>query len=212
MTNEDEMLLESRFPSFDLEPGERNFYLSLLALTKEVESSTRVVDPSRPLASFETLPDSEHSIFIDEDDSWPIFSSIFSEKGKKQSVPKKKVAPTPFEMITMVLRKNENGTISFNGAIGNNIESKWIDGLIEKLGKRKYNITTNVYRLYEHLRDSEKMYRVEDDFCLLDDKTLRETHYYDHIRFELPSEAELPALTPELQDEFVDGLLMKLEK
>ncbi len=212
MPNEEEMLLESRFPSFDLEPEERNFYLSLLALTKEVESSTRVVDPSRPLASYEPLPGPEHSIFIDEDDSWPIFSSIFSEKGKKQSASEKKVVPTPFEMVTMVLKKNEDGTISFNGAIGNNIESKWIDGLIEKISNRKFSITTNVYRLYEHLRDSEKMYRVEDDLCLFEGRTLRETHYYDHIRYEPPYEAELPALTPELQDEFVGGLLMKLKQ
>ena len=102
--------------------------------------------------------------------------------------------------------------IPFNGAIGYNIESKWIDGLIEKISNRKYSISTNVYRLYEHLRDSEKMYRVEDDLCLLEDKTLRKSHYFDHIRFELPYEEELPALTPELQDEFVNGLLMKLKQ
>ena len=211
MPNDEEMLLESRFPSFDLEPEERNFYLNLLAITKEVESSTRVVDPSKPLASFDPLL-GDHSMFIDEDDSWPIFSSIFSEKGKKQPKSEEKTVPTPFEIVTMVLRKNADGTISFNGAIGNNIESKWIDGLIEKISNRKYSISTNVYRLYEHLRDSEKMYRVEDDLCLLEDKTLRKSHYFDHIRFELPYEEELPALTPELQDEFVNGLLMKLKQ
>ena len=39
--------------------------------------------------------------------------------------------------------KNKNGTISFNGAIGNNIEGKWIDGLIERLDDDILNDNTD---------------------------------------------------------------------
>ena len=210
MTNDEEIVFEKAYQAYNMTLEERNFYLSLLSHTKEVESSTRVVDPSRPLSSYEPISSSSDlpMIFIDEDETTPLFSTFkkLNENNEKVESPKGK----PFDMVTMALQKDPNGNVIFNGAISNLIENKWIDGVIEQKGPQTFYITTNVYRFYEHLRESERMYSARDTLVLFDDKMVRETRYSDNIRYEKYFEV-LPPLTEEKQQEYIMSLARKLK-
>ena len=39
---------------------------------------------------------------------------------------------TTYDLVTMSLRRLENGEVSFNGAIANEYENKWIEGIIKR--------------------------------------------------------------------------------
>ncbi len=210
MTNEEEVTFEKVFQAYNMTLDERDFYLSLLSCTKEIESSNRVVDPSEPLASYASLtaPVNTSYIYIDEDDTFPPFSS-FKEAVKEPN----EVVPAkgkPFDIVMMALQKAPNGVILFNGAISNLNENKWVDGIIKQTSPESYNIITNVYRFYEHLRDSERMYRVFDNITLKEDKTIRETSYSDLIKFEKYVEY-LPPLTEQKKEDYIMQLVRKIK-
>ena len=217
MTTEDELLLESNFQAEKMDNEERNFYLNLLANSKEVQSSTRVADPSNLLGSLH--PDYEPSSyinFIDEDeDIIPPFSKLV--KSRVEESPEDKKHQKPFEIVTMALSKEKDkkgrDVILFNGAIASQTikdDNKWINGRITKTGDRNYHIETHVMRYYEYLRNSEQMYTVVDDFVLFDEKTIRISRYLDNIKFERYCDA-LPPLTSELSQKYVDGLVMTMK-
>ncbi len=211
MSDEEEILFEQYFPAEQLDKNERNFYLNLLANTKEVQSSSRVADPKNPLGSLN--PKNRPSIsycYIDDEDTTPLFSSLIKAQAD-YATQEEKEETQPFEIVTMALKKefDKNGkeVVLFNGAISSKIENKWISGFIRKNNDKSYHVETQVLRYYEYLRESEKMYSVVDDFILFEDKTVRISKYLDNIRYEKYCDS-LPPFTKDRDNEFVNALVM----
>ena len=211
MSEEEEILFEQYFQAEQLDKDERNFYLNLLANTKEVQSSSRVADPKNPLGSLN--PNNKTIInyaYIDDEDTTPLFSSLIKAQAEYTKQEEKEEAK-PFEIVTMALRKeyDKKGkeVVLFNGAISSSIENKWISGFIRKNNNNSYYVETHVLRYYEYLRESEKMYTVQDEFLLFNDKTVRISRYLDNIRYEKYCDS-LPPFTKEKNIEYINGLVM----
>lgn len=69
---------------------------------------------------------------------------------------------TTYDLVTMSLRRLENGEVSFNGAIANEYENKWIEGIIKRNGNRAY-VDSNITQLHESIKD-KKPYNSFDYF------------------------------------------------
>lgn len=88
-----------------------------------------------------------------------------------------------FDLVTMSLKKLENGEVSFNGAIANDFENKWIDGVIKRIGNKAY-VSSNITQLHESILD-KKPYVVLDYFNFSGSKSvIRKTTYDDGRYFE----------------------------
>lgn len=81
-----------------------------------------------------------------------------------------------FDIVFMTLSKEVNGKVSFNGAISNGNENKYIDGLIEKKNNKVY-VISDVYRLHENVNDEDKRYSVVDYFSFTSNKVNRRSEY-----------------------------------
>src|SRR5574344_1027119 len=62
-----------------------------------------------------------------------------------------KHSSSKFDLVSLNLKK-VGKMIHFNGAIANDEETKWIDGLISRKAN-KYYVANNIYRMYEYLED-----------------------------------------------------------
>lgn len=92
-----------------------------------------------------------------------------------------------FEIVTISLNKIQN-TITFNGAISNGEENRWIDGIINKYGN-VYGVWCNVHRLSDFISEEEKDYKVTDKFTLKSDKLYRKSNYTPGRYFEAEFDA-----------------------
>lgn len=92
-----------------------------------------------------------------------------------------------FEIVTMTLNKIQN-TITFNGAISNGEENKWVDGIINRYGNI-YGVCSNVHRLSDFIDEDEKDYKVTDKFILKNDKLYRKSNYMAGRYFEAEFDA-----------------------
>lgn len=97
-----------------------------------------------------------------------------------------------FEIVNMVLKKAPE-FITFNGAITNGEENRWIDGIIIKKGN-SYAVISNVYRFAEFLREDDRDYSVTDKFTFKGDMLYRKTGYASGKYFE--SEFDTYSLDP----------------
>ena len=67
-----------------------------------------------------------------------------------------------YDLVTMSLRKLDSGEVCFNGAIANEFENKWIDGLIKRIGNKVY-VDSNITQLHESV-EVKAPYNVADYF------------------------------------------------
>lgn len=88
---------------------------------------------------------------------------------------------TRFEMVLMNLHK-EGNDITFNGAISNGVENRWVDGIIKQNGKRHY-ILTHVFRLHQSVPESIKEYYVYDTYKRIQDRLYQETIYDESLEY-----------------------------
>ncbi len=90
---------------------------------------------------------------------------------------------TTFDLVTMSLRRLENGEVSFNGAIANEYENKWIEGIIKRNGNKAY-VDSNITQLHESIKD-KKPYNSFDYFNFKrSNAVVRQTSYSNGKHFE----------------------------
>lgn len=82
-----------------------------------------------------------------------------------------------YDIITMSLKKLENGEVSFNGAISNGNENKCLEGVIKKIGNRVF-VTSELLSLHPEV-ENRKPYDVTDYFTFKGSQVLRKTSYTD---------------------------------
>lgn len=104
-----------------------------------------------------------------------------------------------YDLVVLILKKTSDGVVTFNGAVTNDDENRWIDGAILNKGN-KYAIATSVYRLSDRLDEDEKEYTVSDQFRFKDGKIQRRSMYSDSKAY---YEAEFDGFDPqELENYF----------
>lgn len=84
---------------------------------------------------------------------------------------------TAYDIITMSLKKLENGEVGFNGAISNGNENKCLEGVIKKIGNRVF-VTSELLSLHPSI-ENRKPYDVTDYFTFKGSQVLRKTSYPD---------------------------------
>ena len=90
---------------------------------------------------------------------------------------------TTYDLVTMSLRRLENGEVSFNGAIANEYENKWIEGIIKRNGNKAY-VDSNITQLHESIKD-KKPYNSFDYFNFKrSNAVVRQTSYSNGKHFE----------------------------
>lgn len=90
---------------------------------------------------------------------------------------------TTYDLVTVSLKKLDTGEVSFNGAITNDIENKWIDGVIKTIGNKVY-VDSNITQLHESVEVKEP-YSVVDYFNFKrSDVVIRKTTYGNGKYFE----------------------------
>lgn len=90
---------------------------------------------------------------------------------------------TTYDLVTVSLKKLDTGEVSFNGAITNDIENKWIDGLIKRIGNKVY-VDSNITQLHESV-EVKGPYNVVDYFNFKrSDAVERRTTYSNGKYFE----------------------------
>ncbi len=83
---------------------------------------------------------------------------------------------TAYDLVTMSFSKLKTGEVSFNGAITNDVENKWLDGIIKTIGNKVY-VSSNVTPLYESI-ENKGPYEVVDYFNFKrSDAVVRKTTY-----------------------------------
>lgn len=87
-----------------------------------------------------------------------------------------------FDLVTFALRKLPNGEVSFNGAIGNEDENKWVDGVIKTIGSKVY-VSSEITPLHESITD-KRSYNTVDYFNSKGSKVIRKTSYSDGKYYE----------------------------
>ena len=86
-------------------------------------------------------------------------------------------SPREYDLVFLSL-VGEGKKVSFNGAISNGVENKWITGHVIST-KRKHLLKTSVDRLSEMVPDSEKSYDYFEIFEFDKDDIKRTTTYSD---------------------------------
>lgn len=81
---------------------------------------------------------------------------------------------TSYDLVTMSLKRLESGEVNFNGAICNDCENKWINGVMKKIGNRVY-VTSEFTMLHPSFECTT--YVVNDYFTFKDEYVLRKTLY-----------------------------------
>lgn len=83
---------------------------------------------------------------------------------------------TAYDLVTMSLKKLKSGEVSFNGAITNETENKWIDGVIKRIGNKVY-VNSNITPLHESI-ENKGPYEVLDYFNFkMSNAIVRKTTY-----------------------------------
>lgn len=86
-----------------------------------------------------------------------------------------------FDIVTMSLRKDSDGTVLVNGAIANDAENKWIEGRISKKINNIYSVF-EISRLHPSIPAESRMknYIVAENFNFKDPEHVKRCSLYEN--------------------------------